>query len=369
MTRRDWLALSGGFCFSACARPKGSGYSGYAIVATAGDQSLSVVDLKAFRLQKQVALGGAPSAIITAPHSADVFALLPEDGTVVALDHQCAVRARFHLASELSAARLTADGKTLVAISGASRELIFADSGSGHVIRRVVFDAAPTALDLGSDDAVAVVFGAAGRVELFTAAGKHSTSHLEGALGAARFRMDGKLLIVARSTGRSLTALTVPDLQVLADLPLAMRPDNFCFTPDGGQLFVTGEGMDAVAIVFPYKTLEVEQPVLAGRDPGVMACSASPVYLFVANASGSDISILDVENRRVIGILQVGQRPDFIAITPDNQYALILHAVSGDMGVVRIPAIRPNRAKKNGVALFTLLPVGKDPVHAAVIAR
>ena len=63
-----------------------------------------------------------------------------------------------------------------------------------------------------------------------------------------------------------------------------MQPENLCFNSDQGQLFVTGEGMDGVAIVFPYNTLEVEQTVLAGRDPGVMACSRRtlPICLWEA---------------------------------------------------------------------------------------
>jgi YVTN family beta-propeller protein len=103
-----------------------------------------------------------------------------------------------------------------------------------------------------------------------------------------------------------------------------------------------------------------------------MACSGGPRYLFVANNHGSDVSILNVDDRKVIGVVAVGRKPGFITITPDNQFALVLNEGSGDMAVIHISAIRldyRNRNSKTGAALFTMLPVGDRPVHAAVVPR
>ncbi len=206
---------------------------------------------------------------------------------------------------------------------------------------------------------------------------------MAGAVGTIRFRADGQMLLVANLQDRSLTALNVPSLEVIADLPLAMRPQNLCFNADKGQLFVSGEGMDGVAIVFPYDTVEVEQTVLAGRDPGVMTCSADPSYLFVGSHSGSDVCILNVDTRKVIGLVDTGAQPTYITTTPDSQYALILDQKAGDMAVIHIPAIEDKLRSveaissyrvhsslfKQGASLFTMLPVGEKPVHAAVIPQ
>jgi DNA-binding beta-propeller fold protein YncE len=148
-----------------------------------------------------------------------------------------------------------------------------------------------------------------------------------------------------------------------------MEPDHLCFTFDQGQLFVTGQGMDGVAIIFPYNTMEVEQTILAGRHPGVMAASGpAPAYLFVASANGSDVTILNVDTRKLIGVVDVGGQTEFIAITPDNRFALVLDQSSGSMAVIHIPTIRTTRAK-NGASLFTLVDVGAKPVHAAIVPR
>jgi DNA-binding beta-propeller fold protein YncE len=152
-------------------------------------------------------------------------------------------------------------------------------------------------------------------------------------------------------------------------LPLPLAPRNFCFDGTGGQLFVTGEGMDAVVIVFPYNT-EVDQTILAGHAPGAMAVTDR--YLMVANPDTSGITVLDVETRRLVALVQVGQRPRYILVTPDRQYALVLNEQSGDLAVIRVfsLAVTPNGAQRRykSAPLFTMIPVGDRPVSAAVVA-
>jgi DNA-binding beta-propeller fold protein YncE len=157
-------------------------------------------------------------------------------------------------------------------------------------------------------------------------------------------------------------------LGTVCELQLPMRPENLVFGAGGGQLFVTGSGMDGVAIIFAFRTLEVEQTVLAGRAPGAMACSENPAFLFVASRAGSEISILNVDTRKVVALTQAGEMPRHIVITPDQQYALILDETSGDMAVIRIPSITSNRLK-TGASLFAMVPVGEKPVDAAIFTR
>jgi hypothetical protein len=310
--------------------------------------------------------------------------LTPATGSVHLVNAALEVAASHKLADQLSEIRLTADGKRLLAIAPNSREAIEADPVSLRAIRRHALEFAPIDLDLAPALYAAVSTGEHGTVELFhLETGQRWRHKMPGAVGTIRFRADGQMLLVANLRDRSLTALNVPSLEVIADLPLAMRPQNLCFNADKGQLFVSGEGMDGVAIVFPYDTVEVEQTVLAGRDPGVMTCSADPAYLFVGSHSGSDVCILNVDTRKVIGLVDTGAQPTYITTTPDSQYALILDQKAGDMAVIHIPAIEDKLRSveaissyrvhsslfKQGASLFTMLPVGEKPVHAAVIPR
>ena len=97
-----------------------------------------------------------------------------------------------------------------------------------------------------------------------------------------RFQGDGKQVLAGSRADRSLTIFDAASGRTAVRLPLPVEPANCCFNADGGQMFVTGPGMDAVVIVYPYQT-EVGETILAGRTPDGMAVSATPQYLFVAN--------------------------------------------------------------------------------------
>ena len=376
MTRRDCLSLAAALVSSGCQRRKVRGYSGYALIATSGEPSLAVVDLQTFRSLDAISLGAPPTAVVSAPNASGGDVLTPSTDSVHRIDGNLSVAVSRRLGNQLSEIRVTPDGHSLLVLAAGTRELIVVNPVSLRVNRRFRLSARPTNFDISSTGYVAVSSGVDGIVELLNlASGEARRVERAGAIGVLRFRADGRVLLAADVASRSILALSVPALEVVAELPIAMRPDNLCFNFDQGQLFVSGPGMDGVAIIFPYDVLKVEQTVLAGRDPGAMASSHIPAYLFVASASGSDVCIMDIDTRKVIGLVEIGGRPTYIAITPGDQFALVLSESSNDMAVIHIPAVLASQSDpfklryRSGAALFTVLPVGSKPVHAAVMPR
>jgi DNA-binding beta-propeller fold protein YncE len=214
----------------------------------------------------------------------------------------------------------------------------------------------------------AVSYGKTGAVQLIDLVARRAAPPrtITAEAGTLRFlgtRDKVENLLVADLSGQMLQALQVPSGRLITKLPLAVRPDHFCFKADGGELFITGEGMDAVVIVDPYYTPEIGETVLAGRSPGAMA--ASPTLLFIANPKSGDISIFNIDSRRMVGVAPAGTNPSFIAITPDNEYALVLNQDSGDMAVLWIPSITRRHGRIS--PLFNMIPVGSKPVAAAVL--
>ena len=377
LTRREWLGVSGFALAASCTRKKARGYPGYALIATAGENSLAAIDLITFQFWKAVDLGASPTSVVASADGSRSYVLTPATGSIHLLDGDLKVKASQRLGDSLSQVQMTPDGQRVLALAASGKgELVAADASSLAVTRRHPAAGQPVSLAVSTNGYVAISTGKTGIVELFhIASGQHTRMQMPGEIGAVRFRSDGRMLLVANYHDRSLTALTVPGLQVIADLPLAMVPENLCFTTDQGQLFITGAEMDGVAIVFPYQTLEVDQTVLAGRTPGVMACSDSPAYLFVASRDASNVSVLNVQTRATIGVVEVGQKPGFVTITPDSEYALVLNEQSGDVAVIHIPAIQGHKLTPSMVLstmigpLFTMIPVGSRPVSAAIIPQ
>jgi YVTN family beta-propeller protein len=128
--------------------------------------------------------------------------------------------------------------------------------------------------------------------------------------------------------------------------------------------------MDAVAILFPYDT-EIWQTVLAGRAPGAMAATARPPYLLVANPDTNSVTVLNVENQTLAAVVQVGQSPCQIVLTPDQKWALVVNEHSGDLAVIRLQSLNAAQSARvlhyKTAPIFTMVRVGERPVSAAVV--
>jgi YVTN family beta-propeller protein len=186
-----------------------------------------------------------------------------------------------------------------------------------------------------------------------------------------RFRVpDGKTVMAGSYNGRSVTVLDTASGRTVVTLPLPVAPKRFCMKNDGGELFITGDGMDAVVIMFPYTT-EIDQSILAGHAPDAMAVTGddiSPGYLLAANPASDTVTAMDVTTRRVVCVVRVGKGPREILFTPDGQYALVLNEGSGDVAVIRRTTLAEAwvRRYKSG-PLFTSVAVGEKPVSAAIV--
>ena len=377
LTRRTAIVTSVAFLTS-CARQKARGFSGYAFIANQEGGAVAAVDLEVFAVARHIRLDGAPTAVVACPERARVYALTPANGTIheIRADNLTFDR-KLQVAGSAIMMRLAPDGKRLYVLSNEPKRLIALALDPLRGDWRIDLAADAVDFDISADGAtIAISHGARRAITFVDTTLRQAFPLVEapGEIGLVRFQYS-KQLIAANVSKRMLSIYKADTRQLIVNLPLAVRPDHMCFKADGGQLFVTGEGMDAVVVVYPSYTPQIGETLLAGHNPGAMAASAlkdaSPSYLFVANPKSNDVSILDIDTQRVVAVTPVGTGPSYITITPDDQYALVLSEVSGDMAVIRIPNVTrvltgEQRRWKRG-PLFMLIPVGSKPVSAAIV--
>ncbi len=371
IARRSFFALAAFSLSAACSRRKrGPGFRGYAFVANQEGNTVAAVDLEAMAVARQIPLSGAPTTVIAAGKRSFVYALAAVGGTVheIAVDRLSATR-KLAVASNAVGMQMNPDESALYVLARDPRALIRVNPATMSVDFKLALPEEPVDFALSPDSKTAAIsFKTCVRlVDLEPRRLRASAG--AGDFGAVRFLTDGSILIAADRAERRLSLYDLSPSNgasspLITHLPLAVRPDNLCFNSDGGQLFVTGEGLDAVVIVYPYRTPEVAETVLVGPNPGAMA--ASQAFLFVANSSAGNVSILEINSRKVAAVVSVGSDPGFIAVTPDDQYALVLNRQSGDVSVLRVAAITRNRERR--ASLLTVIPVGSRPVSAAVRA-
>lgn len=357
--------------------------SGYCFVANQGSRSVAVVNLEHFRVLRQIPLDAAPSAVMAHPFRARVFVLAQENGTVYEIDGATyAVSRKVRAGNQALSMRLSPDGKALWVLYRDPAALVELPLDTLKPGRRVRLPGPPDTFDMVLHNRRQVVLAAvASRQDHSIVLASLPTAAIERTLVAAdepslvTFQWDGAQVIAGSWRGRNATIFDSATGKTVVRLPLPLAPRQFCTSGDGGQIFITGDGMDAVVVLFPSQT-EIYQTILAGRAPGAMTVTpkdARPSYLMLTNPLADGITVLDIENYSLVAAVQVGQGPCQILLTPDRQYALVLDEKSGDMAVVQMLALTttPNGAhrkyKPAPAPIFTLIPVGEGPVSAALV--
>jgi YVTN family beta-propeller protein len=366
ISRRALLALP---LATACSRRQPAS-RGYAFIANQEGGAVAVVDLEVMAVARHIPLAGAPVQVLAAQTRPLIYALTPENGTVHEIDLATLRFTRKVTAGSQAIEMLLApDEKFLYVLMRDPKALVCVSLDGLKVVWRLLLADEPVTASLASDGKSAVlssiVLSSGGAIRLVDLGARTLSQPLaQGDIGEVRFLKGDKTFLAADRGERRLSLYDVASLRLIAHLPLAVRPDQLCFNSDLGQLFITGAGMDAVVVVYPFYTPEVAETVLAGHAPGAMA--ASERLLFVASPLSGDVSILNVATRKVIAVVQVGTDPGFVTVTPDDQFALVLNRTSGDVAVLSVPSIESNRNRYKSASFLTMIPVGSRPVSAAV---
>lgn len=357
LSRRAFFLLP---ALAACSRRPG-GFAGYAFIASQDEQALAVIDLEVMEVARHIKLDASPSQVLAAASRPMLYALLPETGAIQEIQfYRLSVARQTAVASSAISMTLAPDEKSLLVLANRPRALVALNLDKMQPTWSLPLPEDPTELALSPDGKTAAITSARGIWLADLETRRVRGPVIEGEFGAARFRGDGGLVAAANRGMRMLSLIDTASGRLITHLPLPVRPDHMCVTQDGGQLFVTGEGMDGVVIVYPYQT-EIAETVLAGHAPGAMA--VSDTLLFIVSPQSGDVTIMEIDSRKVIAVVQVGADPGTVVVTPDNRYALVLNRKSGDVAVLRASTAA---TKKFRWTLLTLIPVGEKPVSAAV---
>jgi DNA-binding beta-propeller fold protein YncE len=238
------------------------------------------------------------------------------------------------------------------------------DLAAGKVLARTPLPEGTVPLGLAaSAERLAVATGQ--KILRYTSAGILAGQTVAGpAAGPMLFRKDGKTILVGLPATKEIITIDSASGALLNRLPLAIEPRRFCFNPDGGQMFVTGTGLDALVIANPYQN-ELDQTISAGHEPEAMAVQAQQNVLLVANPSTGNVTLLDIDTRRLAATVAVNGQPGEILVTPDGEYALAIARDSGDVSVIRLATVLDR--KQHTKPVFTVFPGGTLPRSAVIV--
>jgi DNA-binding beta-propeller fold protein YncE len=375
LTRRALLATA---VLAGCRRQLARRYFGWLFIASASERGIAVADLSMFRRVTTIPLSTAPDQVLRAGNQ--VFVTCPEAHNLCEIDPvRLRVSGKIDVPGRIVTAAVIPESappdvpgaasftNAIAVLTYRPAALHLVNPVTRRVMKRMALPAMPLRLDVTGAMA-AVTTGSSNEVVRIPLNGDKiaGTTAIGSRCGAVRFRRDGETILVGAPDAREIITINSATGSLLARLPLSFPPARFCTNENGGQMFVTGTDGDTIAIVNPYQN-QVDQTIIAGSRPFAMAAATidGQELLFVTNPGSGDLSIFDVDTRRLASSVHIGGIPGEVLLTPDGQYALVINRDSGDVAVIRVRTVlaRDIRTKP----LFTFFPTASGPQSAAII--
>jgi len=176
------------------------------------------------------------------------------------------------------------------------------------------------------------------RAEIFAVATDElvGSAQIGNTISDAVFDPDGSICYVANGspTGVGENSVTFVDTETKVatyEIATGKNPVSLEIQKDGSRLYVANMNDNSITIIDP-DNFSVVGTMYAGIEPYDLVLSAAGRYLFVANRGidlgtkgGSGVIILETETGRVVRVVETGNSPTSIGLTPDGGRMVISH--------------------------------------------
>ncbi|MCP4896213.1 MAG: beta-propeller fold lactonase family protein [bacterium] len=335
-------------------------------VACEASGSMIVIDTVEARVEAEVAVGHLPHGVCLAPDQSSVYVSNRGSDTVTVLDATTfEIERTIAVGDEPHGLVVSTDGSTLYVANAGSADISVVDLATGIELKRLAAARGAWGVSLSTDGQTVYVtnnlshfvpFRATSRSEVTLVATDRSTVRHRAMLPDANLAQgvdvapDGRFALVTLIRTKNLVPMTRvvqgwvmtnglgiirPDGrvdQLLLDEPDSSfaDPTDVVITPDGRHAYVTGGGVDAVAVIdlrkmervldrassghereelannFGISTEFVLGRIPVGRNPRGIAVSPDGARVYVADALDDTISIIDTREQRRIGVVPLG---------------------------------------------------------------
>jgi YVTN family beta-propeller protein len=164
--------------------------------------------------------------------------------------------------------------------------------------------------------------------------------YLDGPACDAVFDPDGKICYTAngsRSDGgdNSISYIDVESQIASYTIATGTNPVSLAIQKDGSRLYVANQGDNSITVIDP-KQFRVDMIIYAGIEPNQVVLSNTGRYLFVANrgvdfgrSGGSCVIVIETETGKVVRVIETGNGPSSIGLTPDGGRMVVCHVDHG----------------------------------------
>jgi YVTN family beta-propeller protein len=254
---------------TACSRRSYVPQAYLAFVASAGSNSLAVVDLASFRTVASIPVEAGPEQLALRPGKREVYVTAGSGHLSVVGFPELRVLRTLHVGRSICDVRFAADGRQAFVLDPADGQIVFLDCDAWKVVTQVRAAAPLSSLVLAPDGKTLVASSsAANRIFFVDVASRKLLGSLEVGKqpGPMVFAADSSRVYVADTGEEKITVADITSRQVLSHIELGMRPSALVLKPDGGELFVLSAAASTLAIVDASRD-NVSQAITTGRQP------------------------------------------------------------------------------------------------------
>ena len=178
-----------------------------------------------------------------------------------------------------------------------------------------------------------------------------------------------KLLYVVTKENNSLYVVDLSTKQVLQQLPLGAEAYACQLSPGKQTLYISLWGGDKI-LFYDTKKRQLTDSIAVGDNPNEICQTANGKYLYVANSNDNSVSVIDVQNKKVMETLNAALYPDApsgstsngVALSTDEKQLYVANADNNCLAVFDVS--KPGAGRSMG-----FIPVGWYPTNVKVIGN
>lgn len=371
-------------------------YREYAYVSNGKSNSVSVLDMRNYRLIATIPVGANPTGIAANSQKNEIYAVNTGGNSVSVIDaEQNRVVGTIAVERAPYFIDVSADGKRGYVANSGSNSVSVIDLVNRRVLRNIPVGNAPGLARVSKDGTLVVVSERLGNsvsvIDTEKLAVRSSLPVCKQPTDVTILGDSSKAFVACSASDQvASVALNLPAEQaqtqrgaavenksapnsqrakshaaqfgfgpdrLLALLDVGKTPLHLALKPDGGEIFVSNFGSNSVSEI-DDTTDEVSSTHLLGAQPAWSLVSPDNSLLYVSSFGGSSVAIYDIQHGAFLQTVQVGSQPEAMAFTPNARYLLVVDSGSADVAVIR--------RDPNSHLLLTMVPVGRQPRQMAV---
>lgn len=169
---------------------------------------------------------------------------------------------------------------------------------------------------------------------------------------------DGKRAYTANVGAGTMTAIDLASGTVTGSVTIGPRSEGVATTTDGNEVWI-GSNTDGTVSVVDVAAMRVDTVLRGFRMPYRMGISPDRRLAVIVEAEGTQVRVIDLAKRTVLGGADVGGGPRGVAISPDSKWAFVTLQPQNEVVIVDL-------ARRTAVGRF---PVGTAPDGVAYSAK